>query len=696
MRTENWNDVKKILREALQVEASERKAFLDAAAPNGKIRREVESLLSVEPEIDDFMSLPISDFSADFMGSDIFDAEARHSLIGQRIGIYELIGELGCGGMGSVFLARRTDGKFEQKVAVKMLRREVNNERIRRHFRREREIQASLTHPNIARLLDAGTSADGIPFLVMEYIDGTPVDKHCDENRLSLNDRLKLFTKICDAVGTAHRSLIVHRDLKPSNILIDRKGEPKLLDFGISKILHTDGSLDNHTVTVLTAMTPEYASPEQLNGEMVTTSSDIYSLGVVLFKMLTGTHPRTTEQGNKLSLMKLDDHARPILPSEKISRKSSPIRREQLRGDVDNIVGKAISIEPQQRYSSVDQFSADIWRHIDGLPVEARRPTARYRARKFIGRHRILVTASAVVLFSVLTGLGLALWQARETRAQANLAIESQRRSDIEREKAENISQFMLKIISYANPRWYAEGAKYKGETKVVEAMVELSEQIDKEFAGQPAVQSELHHKFAEVYDSYDGAEFGIRARFHARRALELRKQHYGEWHELVAKDMAYIYWTETEDNGEAARTLATAIRMMRATNSKNLNLPFMLESYAWSLGSDKNPALAEMYLRNAPDSLGLNRYELSNQYWEEMLGLLRHHYAEDAFPIVFAKCAAAEVKLKLKKTAEAEAYYHTCRQAENVFENDMRRSMKLQLDYIGPLFETLPKSGDK
>lgn len=259
MKTENWKEVKQILREALQIKPSERQQFLISVTPNGQLRAEVESLLRLETEIDDFMSLPVSYFSKDFLPKDEI-AENIDALVGQRIGIYEILGELG-GGMGAVYLARRTDGKFEQKVAIKMLRREFNNEKIRSHFRREKEIQAKLNHPNITRLLDAGRCDDGVPFLVMEFIEGMPVDKFCQAKNLSLHQRLKLFNRICEAVATAHRNLIVHRDLKPSNILINKRGEPKLLDFGISKILDAENAGDNQTITMLGAMTPEYASP---------------------------------------------------------------------------------------------------------------------------------------------------------------------------------------------------------------------------------------------------------------------------------------------------------------------------------------------------------------------------------------------------------------------------------------------------
>ena len=284
MKTQHWEKIKNLLDEVLKIEPERRIGFLQKAGINGEVRAEVESLLAFEGKSRDFMSLELGEFSKDF----VEDEAAEISLVGQQIGIYKITGELGFGGMGAVYAAERTDGKFKQKVAVKMLRREFNVEKLRRNFRREREILAKLNHPNIARLLDAGTTADGVPYLVMEYVEGVPIDEFCKRKNLDLTLRLKLFNKVCEAVSFAHQNLIIHRDLKPSNILVSEKSEPKLLDFGISKLLDAE---ENTLITALGAMTPEYASPEQIRGETVSTATDIYSLGVVLYKMLTDSLP---------------------------------------------------------------------------------------------------------------------------------------------------------------------------------------------------------------------------------------------------------------------------------------------------------------------------------------------------------------------------------------------------------------------
>jgi serine/threonine protein kinase len=311
--------ISEILADCLEMKTSERRKYLNKSDIEPEIRAEVKSFLDLETDTETFMSLSAVDVSKDFIPLSRNDDNQSAA---RQIGIYKVIKELGLGGMGAVYLAERTDGKFKQKVAVKLLKREFNIEKIRQIFKREKEILAALSHPNIAHLLDAGKTDDGIPYLVMEYIEGVPVDKFCFENSLELNERLKLFNKICEAVAFAHRNLVIHRDLKPSNILITKTGETKLLDFGISKLLGETGESSKNT-TIFEAMTPQYASPEQIRGEQVSTATDIYSLGVVLFKMLTGTFPY--DLGNKTAneLLQIIERQEPIMPSSAVSREET-------------------------------------------------------------------------------------------------------------------------------------------------------------------------------------------------------------------------------------------------------------------------------------------------------------------------------------------------------------------------------------
>ncbi|HEX8246766.1 MAG TPA: serine/threonine-protein kinase [Pyrinomonadaceae bacterium] len=445
MQPENWKKIKEILDEALKIEPVRRQDFLNKSGASAEIRAEVESLLAFEAEAEDMMHLSAVEFSGDF-----FDAD-ENVLIGKNVGAYRIIRELGQGGMGAVYLAERADGKFEQKVALKLLKREMNTAALRRRFQQEREILASLQHPNIACLLDAGTTDDRVPFLAMEYVEGLPINDYCNKHDSGLHERLDLFRKVCAAVAFAHRNLIVHRDLKPSNILVNEDGIPKLLDFGISKILSSEfDSLNSATITRLGVMTPAYASPEQLRRESVTTATDIYSLGVILYELLSGHRPFETKEDDLKEIYRAVLEIEPAAPSsmaettakiskektgekneignsenqtgQNKSRYTAPqpigIRPQNLRGDLDNIVLKALKKEPERRYSSAENLAEDIRRHQEGLPVTARADTFSYRAEKFIKRNRASAVAAALVLLAIIAGILATLWQARVARAE--------------------------------------------------------------------------------------------------------------------------------------------------------------------------------------------------------------------------------------------------------------------------------------
>ncbi len=688
MQAENWKQVKEILAEVLSLRFSERQKYLEKAEIEGEIRQEVESLLAVEKEADSLMNMSAVEFSKDFFEGD----DAANALIGQQVGVYRIVRELGFGGMGAVYLAERADGKFSQRVAVKMLKRELNVEKIRRNFEREKEILATLVHPNIATLIDAGTTADGVPFLVMEYIAGEQIDKFCQNLNLSLPERLKLFNKVCAAVGFAHRNLVVHRDLKPSNILVTANGEPKLLDFGISKLLDTEIEQAN-TITNIGAMTPEYESPEQMRGESVTTATDIYSLGVVLFKILTGTYPFDRQNKNNGNLFGAINNDEPATPSGAVTRelnkrkdtksgneKFSIISPAQLNGDIDNIILKSLSKEPERRYQTVEQFSTDIWRYIDGLPVLARPATFSYRASKFYGRNKISVLAGAFIFIILIVGISIAIRQTIIAREQARIATESQKlaeleteRAKTEEEKSKKITAFMSKIISYANPAWYAEGSKFGGNARVIDAVDDLSDKIDTEFAGQADIQSELHHKFTEVYNMVKHNEknparaedFKQKQKFHALRAYELRRQFYGEWHELVAKDLFYANGYLGKNEQEQLEILAEAIQMMRETNPNNLNLPYMLEAYSSRLILPDTPETYEPYRKAAIPPTDKNKFQIAERYLREAITLFRSHYKEDNNAIYGNECILAYALAMQEKWTDFDEHFRVCKQTE-------------------------------
>ena len=372
---------------------------------------------------------------------------------GQRFGAYQVIREIGRGGMGAVYLAARADDQFKKRVALKILRADVNAQEVLSRFRHERQILASFDHPNIAGLLDGGSTPAGEPYFVMDYVEGTAIDQYCDSHSLSVAERITLFRQVCSAVQYVHQNLIVHRDLKPGNILVTADGVPKLLDFGIAKILKPEmmATMVNATRAEDRVMTPAYASPEQVRGEPITTASDIYSLGVVLFELLTGRRPYRMKSNTAHELARAICDDEPDKPStaitktdrgtpqaaarvEELSRKRStePDRLERgLKGDLDNILLKAMRKEPQRRYSSVEQFSEDLHRHLANLPVSAHEDSFRYRSEKFVRRNVIPVTAGAIAVLSLLAALivtTIEFRQARNDRALAESRFEDVRK----------------------------------------------------------------------------------------------------------------------------------------------------------------------------------------------------------------------------------------------------------------------------
>jgi len=436
MTPEEFERVGEILEQAIAMEAAQRSQFLDEACRgDAGLRHEVESLL-VSHEHAGSRFLGAAEVAA--AGGRLRPAIA----VGKRIGPYAVEAEIGHGGMGEVFAASRADGQYEKKVAIKLVRGGFDTGFILERFRNERQILAGLDHPNIARLLDGGTTEDGVPYLVMELVEGVPIDVYCNGRRLSITDRLKLFLQVCSAVQYAHQRLVIHRDIKPGNILVTQEGMPKLLDFGIAKILDPSG---NTGATVLHPMTPEYASPEQVSGDAITTATDVYSLGVVLYQLLTGRSPYRVNAATPAKLVHVITNEEPQRPSASVERKEripekestgeltpeavsstremSPIRlQRRLRGDLDFILLKALRKEPDKRYSSVEQFAEDLRRHLDGVPIAARKGTWSYRAGKFVRRHRGGVAAAAIVLVTLIAGVIVTVREARIAEANRRRA----------------------------------------------------------------------------------------------------------------------------------------------------------------------------------------------------------------------------------------------------------------------------------
>ena len=391
-----------LLDEALERTAEERQAFLDeSCGDDPTLRRDVESLLD-------------TDADGGILREPAFSVHAEDESIGRLIDSYKLVRLLDRGGMGTVYLAERED--FEKRVALKLIRRGLDlDEVLVRRFHNERQILARLEHPNIARLLDGGT-ADRLPYFVMEYVEGEPIDRFCEARKLSVDECLELFRKVCSAVHFAHQNLVIHRDLKPGNILITADGTPKLLDFGIAKLL--DDGLAAQAVateTGLALMTPRYASPEQIRLEPITTASDVYALGVVLYELLTGLDPYDVDTARRDEIARAICEQEPDKPSTAVRKRGAEGAtdpgqlRRRLSGDLDSIVLKALRKEPHERYNSAEQLSEDIRRHLTGQPVAARVGSLGYHAGKFVRRNRLSLAVAAVIF--LLVSVSAVLWR---------------------------------------------------------------------------------------------------------------------------------------------------------------------------------------------------------------------------------------------------------------------------------------------
>ncbi len=437
MNPERWQKINEIFHAAIERGADERSSFLaESCQGDEELFKEVEKLVSAHNRADDFIQKPVFTDAVQLLSTE----RETSGFVGKRFGVYKVIEEIGRGGMGAVFLAERVDKQFEKRVAVKVIKRGMDTDAVLRRFRHERQILAALDHPNIARLFDGGTTDDGTPYFVMEYIEGLSITKYADAHRLSVKERLELFRKVCAAAAYAHQRLVIHRDLKPSNILVDNEGEPKLLDFGIAKLMNPEGiGLEtNRTATGLRLMTPEYASPEQMQGLPVTTLTDVYSLGVVLYELLTGCVPFQFKNSLPFEFAQKISNAEPKKPSDALTENpngaqthrfsnaelktknlQSEIRTpKSLRGDLDNIVLKAMRKEPEQRYASVGQFSEDIRRHLIGLPVIACPITLSYRFTKFVRRNRVAVGAAATIFLLLVGGIITTTWQTIRARTE--------------------------------------------------------------------------------------------------------------------------------------------------------------------------------------------------------------------------------------------------------------------------------------
>lgn len=545
MDPERWRRLQELFERARVLPPEDRAAFLDAeiVADDG-LRGEVSALLDGDEGSESFLAGAIERAAADpevarsldRSGGDSTGTSTRMPAVGERVGPYRLVEERGRGGMGLVYVGERADDAFQGRVAIKFVRALGPAHDLLERFRRERQILADLVHPNIARLLDAGTTDRGDPYLVMELVEGEPVDAYCDRENLSVERRLALFRVICDAVHFAHQNLVVHRDIKPGNILVTADGIPKLLDFGIAKLLDPDDSVESRTLTLVTTrlLTPEFASPEQVRGGRITTASDVYSVGVLLYLLLARRPPYVVERRGWAELERAICEADPSPPSAVCL----PEWRRRLRGDLDGITLRAMEKDPSRRYRSVAELNEDLERHLRNEPVAARPPRFGYRMTRFVKRNRVgVVTASAVALAllggSVAATVGFL--RAEEARRVAERDAASSR----------EVSHFLQEMLSSVKPD------KARGrEVTVREILDEAAGRLSDRFQGNPEVDAAVRFAVGDSYQALGDFDTALPL---IERAVELRRKELGtaDPRFMDALDrLGQVYWLKGDFEG--------------------------------------------------------------------------------------------------------------------------------------------------
>jgi serine/threonine-protein kinase len=510
MEGSSWARVEELFWAALNRPPEERSAFLDqACGGDEQLRREVTSLLSADVTGN---ADPLRGSAAEALAQSIqHDAGVW---IGRTVGPYRVLRQLGQGGMGTVYLAERDD--VAKQVALKVVRGALGAPDLVPRFLAERRVLARLEHPGIARLLDAGMTDDGTPWLALEYVDGEPITRWCAARELRVRDRLRLFGEVCEAVAYAHANLVVHRDLKPSNVLVDANGRVKLLDFGIAKLLGEASQESDTTGTGMRLLSPDYAAPEQLTGGRITTATDVHALGVLLFELVTGELPFRREGTGSLTALHAVVDTEPPRPSTVVRRRMDGERMGRvLAGDLDAICLRALAKEPERRYRTADDVRRDVARHLDGLPLEARLPTAGYRLGKFLRRHRVAAAAAAVLVASIVTGLGTALWQAQRAREAAA--------------ESEEVSRFLVTLFEASNP------SETLGRNVLVRDLLDQGVRRIDELRAQPRVQARMLDVMARAHN---GLREAADARVLAESSLATRRRLYGDIHPDVAASL--------------------------------------------------------------------------------------------------------------------------------------------------------------
>jgi serine/threonine protein kinase/tetratricopeptide (TPR) repeat protein len=567
---DQWREISPLLDEALSLSDDQCEAWLQsltATKPNliGLLRELLEENRALSQERFLELSAPAPELGA--------------YLRDQTVGPYTLVSPIGQGGMGRVWLAERSDGRFERRVAIKFLQFSVATRAGAERFRREGRILGSLTHPHIAELIDAGVMPDGQPYMVLEYVEGESINQYCDARALDVNARIRLFLDVLAALAHAHASLIVHRDIKPSNVLVSKDGQVKLLDFGIAKLLaheEEDVGASSLTLEAGAALTPQFAAPEQVTGGAITTATDVYAAGILLYLLLTGQHPAGPEPYSTANLIKAIVELDPPRPSDALpshaaaaeseKRSTTPERlRRQLRGDLETIILKALKKSPRERYGSVAEFSDDLRRHLNHKPVGARPDTLTYRTVKFARRNQLAVTLGALVVIATIIGLVGTLMQARTARRERDAALR-------QRDRADRIANFMTGIFKVADPRETAD------QTATARGLLDKAdEDINQDSTLDPRLRAQLLHVMGRAY-----LNLGLFSRAESlfRQGIQASKSFQGQ---------------EDRDTLNMTHDLAWAVMQQgRLTEAEGIERP-LLETQRRVLGPNDGDTLATM-----------------------------------------------------------------------------------------------------
>ncbi len=715
---ERWSEVESILDSLLELDDQQARelALAELCPEDADLRAEIEELLRACLTDDDLLGKPISDGAPDLL-SDLEGAldEEPESLSGRRLGPYRLLEVLGRGGMGVVYLAERADEQFEKRVAIKLMPRGLESAEMERRLLTERQILANLQHPNVAHLLDGQVTEEGYPYLVMEYVDGRPIDVYCRDERLGLDERLELFLDVCAAVQYAHQNMVIHRDLKPSNILVNAAGEIKLLDFGIAKLAQpaVDGQTADHTV--YQPRTPSYASPEQITNRPVSAISDVYSLGVVLFQLLTGKTPYVFDGLSPTEIEAVVAERQSMAPSEAIDATAAAelgidpgrlIRR--LRGDLDTVVLKALRKTPERRYGSAAELAEDVQRYLEAKPIEARPSTWSYRARKFVRRHKLGVAAAAVIVGLSIAGVAGVAWQ-------GIVAAKERDRAQLEARKAERVAEFLGGLFEAANAN--TQGA---GQLTVRELLDIGEERISRELADEPEIRLQLSELIANSYNSLgqtDRAiemmeaviderrrelaqdELGMAAALTSMGGLYHGKGDYEQAETALEQALTLFEENEAAESPEAARALRftgvlqssrgqrqlaevnhrRALSIWRRTGAKQMeaaeisNLSGVVEALgrseeALTLKREALQLLTGYYGREHPlvatvrnniaySLHNAGKYEAAEALYREALGISEELFGEDNVAVATFLTNLGRVLMDQDRYAEAEPY---------------------------------------